>query len=237
MTAVVTGVTSGIGRAVAARLLAGGTDVVGIGRSAEKLELTGGQFGSAFLPIKADLAEPLERERAIERLRDLDRPIDVFVSNAAECIYESPLTVAKQRVSRLFEVNVAACIDLCQAIVPLMRSGGHVVQISSVTARHLPNAKFAPYAITKLAVERWMEAMRMELAPRGIRVSVVSPGLVDTPIYDKVEGFASVRAKIAEQVPQWLRADDVAEAVTWILDRPAHVAVSELVIMPRAQIR
>jgi NADP-dependent 3-hydroxy acid dehydrogenase YdfG len=236
-TAVVTGVTSGIGDAVSARLLASGIDVVGMGRSTEKLERSSSQFGPAFLPLKVDLAAPLERERAIERLRELDRPIDVFVSNAAECFYESPLTVPKPRVSRLFEINVAACIDLCQGIVPLMRAGGHVVQISSVTARHLPNAKFAPYAITKLAVERWMEALRLELAPRGIRVSVVSPGLVDTPIYDKVEGFASMRAKIAEQIPEWLRADDVADAVSWILDRPSNVAVTELVIMPRAQTR
>ncbi len=236
-TAVVTGVTSGIGNAVTSQLLAAGTDVIGIGRSAEKLERVARAFGPAFLPLKVDLAEPTERQRAAARLRDLDRPIDVFVSNAAECLYESPLTVGQDRMSRLFEINVAACIDLCQAIVPLMRSGGQIVQISSVTARHLPSAKFAPYAVTKVAVERWVEALRLELHPRGIRVSVVSPGLVDTPIYDKVQGFESTRAKIVEQIPNWLRADDVAEAVLWVLSRPAHVAVSELVIMPSSQTR
>jgi NAD(P)-dependent dehydrogenase (short-subunit alcohol dehydrogenase family) len=238
-TAVVTGVTSGIGQAVTERLLAAGSEVIGIARHEERLAEAARAWGPRFVPLRADLAIAPDRARAAERLRQLDRPIDVYVGNAAECVYQSPLTVSAEQLGRLFEINVVAALELAQAIVPLMRRGGHIVQISSVTARHLPGPGFAPYAATKLALERLTEALRLELHPRGIRVSLVSPGLVDTPLYEKVAGFERARAKIVEQLPvsAWLRADDVAESILWVLDRPARVAVSELVILPAGQTR
>jgi NADP-dependent 3-hydroxy acid dehydrogenase YdfG len=132
---------------------------------------------------------------------------------------------------------VLAGIELVQCLVPKMPPGGHVVQLSSVTARHLPATKFAPYAMSKALSERFVEALRMELHPRQIKVSLIVPGLVATPIYDKVEGFERARAKLAASVKKWLEPDDVAEAALWMLTRPDHVAVSEVVIMPREQAR
>ena len=91
--------------------------------------------------------------------------------------------------------------------------------------------------LTKVAVDRLTEALRLELDPKGMRVSVVTPGLVDTPIYDKVAGFAKTRAKIAEQIPPWLTPADIAEAIIWVLSRPPHVVVSEVALMPVGQPR
>jgi NAD(P)-dependent dehydrogenase (short-subunit alcohol dehydrogenase family) len=236
-TALVTGITSGIGRALVAQLLAAGADVLGVARGEEKLAAVARVLGPRFTPLLADLAVPADRQRLAVELRRRGRPIDAFVSNAAECVYESPLALAPVQLRRLFEVNVLASMELCQAVVPLMKGGGQVVLISSVTARHLPSAPFAPYATTKRALESLAEALRLELHPRGVRVSVVSPGLVDTPIYDKLPGFASTKAKMAERIAVWLSADDVAQAVLWVIGRPAHVAVSELVIMPAGQAR
>ena len=71
----------------------------------------------------------------------------------------------------------------------------------------------------------------------AMHVSTVSPGLVDTPIYDKVEGFERARQKIREQVPTWLTAEDVAEAIVWIASRPPHLVVSQLTLLPSAQAR
>src|SRR5207244_4498627 len=113
----------------------------------------------------------------------------------------------------------------------------HVINLSSVTTRFLANARFAPYALTKAAVERFTEALRLELQPLGVKVSLLAPGLVDTPIYDKVSGFEKTRARLTEQVPTWLRAEDVAEAIVWVFEQPEHVLVSELVILPREQPR
>ena len=111
------------------------------------------------------------------------------------------------------------------------------MNVSSVVARHLPSAKFAPYAASKAALDCLSEALRLELHPRGIHVSRIAPGLVDTPIYDKVDGFERAREKIREQVPTWLSAADVAEAIVWMASRPAHLVVSELSLLPSAQAR
>jgi NADP-dependent 3-hydroxy acid dehydrogenase YdfG len=235
--AVVTGVTSGIGEAITARLLDAGASVVGIARDDAKLSNMKERWGDRFDPVAVDLASPAARGEALARVKALAPRVDVVVSNAAECVYEAPLGFAVDALRRLLEVNVLAGIELVQALAGAMTAGGHIVQLSSVTARHLPAARFGPYAMTKRTIESFVEAARLELHPRGIKVSLVVPGLVATPIYDKVQGFEKARAKINEQVKRWLDADDVADAVLWMLTRPAHVAVTEVVLMPREQAR
>jgi NADP-dependent 3-hydroxy acid dehydrogenase YdfG len=236
-TAIVTGVTSGIGEAVADRLLRAGARVVGVARNAEKLTTLQQRWGGRFEPCTIDLADVAQRTRSIEALVHDHAHVDVVVNNAAECLYETPLGTPIDTYRRLLEINVLAGIELVQAVVPRMNAGGHVVQLSSVTARHLPAAKFAPYAMSKALCERFVEALRLELHAQQIKVSLVVPGLVATPIYEKVQGFAATRAKLNEQVKRWLDPEDVAETVIWMLTRPAHVAVSEVVIMPREQSR
>jgi NAD(P)-dependent dehydrogenase (short-subunit alcohol dehydrogenase family) len=234
--ALVTGVTSGIGAATVKALLAHEAQVVGVGRDAARLEQMSEEFGPGFRPVLADLAVPESRRGLVADLAG-SRPPELFISNAAECLYESPLQVPAARLSRLFEINVVAAIELSQAVAASMKPGGHIIQLSSVVARHLPGPKFAPYAASKAALEQLTDALRLELHPRGIHVSTLAPGLVDTPIYDKVEGFERARQKIREQVPRWLSAEDVAETVIWMLTRPEHVVVSDLSLLPSAQAR
>ena len=236
--ALVTGVTSGIGAATVRALLAQGMRVIGLGRDAARLEASARGFGGTFRPILADLAAPEARQKAFAELANsAAEPIRLLINNAAECLYDSPLDVPSARLSRLFEINVTAALELTQQVARNMSPGSHIVNVSSVVAQHLPAAKFAPYAATKTALDCLSEALRLELHPRGIHVSTVSPGLVDTPIYDKVEGFERARRKIREQVPAWLTAEDVAEAIVWIASRPPHLVVSELSLLPSAQAR
>lgn len=236
-TAVITGVTSGIGRATALALQAAGADVIGLGRDAERLSALRDELGARFTTLTADLSRPESLAGAADRLAELDRRIDLFVSNAAECAYESLLDIEPEAALRLFQVNVVALAALARTIVPLLGEGGQIVQLSSITARHLPGPKFAAYAATKRAVETYAEALRLELAPRGIRVSLVSPGLVDTPIYDKVQGFEATRRKLETQIPKWLRPADVAEAILFVASRPRNVSIAELVLLPSEQTR
>jgi len=112
-----------------------------------------------------------------------------------------------------------------------------VVNISSVTARYAPSARFGPYAVTKAALDSFTTMLRLELDPRGVRVTSIAPGLVETPIYDKVEGFSAAREKLAKQIPRWLSAGEVADAIIWVLARPPHVVVGELTLMPSGQAR
>jgi NAD(P)-dependent dehydrogenase (short-subunit alcohol dehydrogenase family) len=236
--ALVTGVTSGIGAATVRALLAEGMRVIGVARDAERLETAARGFGAEFRPILADLAVPEARQKAFAELaKSAQEPVRLLVNNAAECLYESPLDVPAARLSRLFEINVTAALELTQHMALRMSPASHIINVSSVVAQHLPAAKFAPYAATKSALDCLSEALRLELHPRGIHVSTVSPGLVDTPIYDKVEGFERARRKLREQVPAWLTAEDVADAIVWIASRPPHLVVSQLSLLPSAQAR
>ena len=234
----VTGVTSGIGAATVRALLAEGMRVIGIGRDAARLAVAARGFGPEFRPLLVDLASPEARRRAFAELGQVaEGPIWLLVNNAAECLYQSPLEVPAERLARLFEINVSAVLELTQQVARGMSAGAQIVNLSSVVAQYLPGAKFAPYAATKTALDCLSEALRLELHPRGVRVSTLSPGLVDTPIYDKVEGFERARKKIREQVPAWLSAEDVASAIVWIATQPSHLVVSQLSLLPSAQAR
>jgi NADP-dependent 3-hydroxy acid dehydrogenase YdfG len=236
-TAVITGCTSGIGRATAEALLAAGAEVVGLGRDEQRLAAVRSELGGGFTSITADLSSPASLEQAGARLAELGRKVDIFVSNAAECSYDSLLDIDPEAALRLFQVNVVALATLARVLVPLMRGGGQIVQLSSVTARYLPGPKFAAYAATKRAVETYAEALRLELAPLGIRVALIAPGLVDTPIYDKVRGFESARRKLETQIPEWLRPADITDAILFVASRPPHVAITDIVLYPTAQTR
>ena len=234
---VITGVTSGIGKALAQRLISVGECVVGLGRNAGKLAALAEAWGSSFVPVCVDLAERAARRQTFGELRARFPRVDVLVNNAAEVVYETQLALAPERFDALLEVNVLAAMDLVHALSPALAAEGQIVNVSSVTGRFVAHPRFAPYALTKAALERFTESLRLELAQRGIRVSLVVPGLVTTPIYDKVPGFETTRAALDKQVPTWLSPEDVAESIHWLLTRPTAVAVSELVLLPRFQAR
>jgi NAD(P)-dependent dehydrogenase (short-subunit alcohol dehydrogenase family) len=235
--AIVTGVTSGIGAALARRLVAAGATVAGVARNGEKLAHAAAECGPFLFPVAADLASPPAAEGACDEiLKRFDR-VDILVNNAAECVYESPLALSMDAWRALFEVNFFAAIEMTKRLVARMAAGAHVINVSSVTARFLPNERFAPYAISKRAIEEWHGALSLELQPRRIKTTLIVPGLVDTPIYAKVIGFERTREKLREQLPHWLEADDVAEAVVWALGRPAHVVIGEMTLLPMGQAR
>jgi NADP-dependent 3-hydroxy acid dehydrogenase YdfG len=234
---VVSGVTSGIGLATARLLLEKGYAVAGLGRRKDALGALRAELGARFAPIEVDFAERMSLERGILELGALSGEVAAVVSNAAECVYQTLLDLPLERLDRLLTVNVRGPVALAQALVPRLGEGGVFIQVSSVTARFLPGAKFAAYSATKAAMDTMVEGLRLELGPRKIRVSTITPGLVDTAIYDKVEGFAGARRKLEAQIPEWLRPEDVARAVLFILEQPAHVAIPDLVITPTLQVR
>ena len=233
--AVVTGATSGIGAALARRLYIEGATVIGVARNRDALaeEVIRGE--GRFIAVCADLAGRDGRAAAIAEIEDRAPRIDLLINNAGAAAYASPLELGVAGWRALFEINVHAAVELAVALAPRLLPGGHLVNVSSVTARFAPNARFAVYAATKGALDRATEALRLELDPRGVHVTSIAPGLVDTPLYTKVAGFAGARDKIARQVQRWLTAGDVADAVFWVVTRPAHVVISELVMMPSGQ--
>lgn len=234
---VVSGSTSGIGRATTRGLVARGHQVVGLGRNREALCTLEQELGSSFKAFAGDFADPESLESCIAQVVRFCPEVKAVVSNAAECTYGSVLDFSAEHLLRLMTVNILGPIALARALTPIFSSGGIFIQLSSVVGRQLPGAKFAAYAATKAAMDVIVDGLRYELAPKKIRVATITPGLVDTPIYDKVEGFEKARQKITEQVPDWLRAEDVADGIVFMLEQPSHVSISDLVIMPTAQTR
>jgi NADP-dependent 3-hydroxy acid dehydrogenase YdfG len=235
--AVVTGATSGIGAAIVRRLCSDGATVIGIGRQAERLASEAARAEGRFIGVAADLAEARGRALAVEAVCARAPRLDALINNAGEASYDPPLALGVAGWRALFEINLHAALELSLALAPRLAAGGNLLNVSSVTARFVPSARFAAYAATKGALERITEALRLELDPRGVRVTSLAPGLVDTPIYDQLPSFAGARDKLRQQVPRWLDAADVAEAVAWVLARPPHVAVAELMLLPSGQAR
>jgi NAD(P)-dependent dehydrogenase (short-subunit alcohol dehydrogenase family) len=233
--ALVTGVTSGIGHATATRLIEQGALVLGLGRDETALDGLLERLGPRFEPVLCDLTDAQARQRVVELLQRRQPPIDILVNNAAECAFDSALSISPERLAQLFSVNVLAALELAQAAAKRMPAGSHIIQLSSITARHVANASFAPYAATKQAVEALTDALRWELHPKGIHVSTVLPGLVDTSIYQKVAGFESTLEKLKRQVPEWLTPANVADVILLILTSPDNVVLSEVVLLPRQQ--
>lgn len=207
-TVLVTGASSGIGRAVALQCAAAGSRVVLAGRDRARLDevarVTGG------VPVVADIATP---EGTASLVADAG-PVDVLVCSAGVGI-SGPFDVASpSAVADMLQVNVRAVMDLVRAVLPAMRVAGrgHVVVISSVAAR-LPVADEAAYGAGKAAVDQMAAALRMELAGTGVGVSAVAPAGVDT------EFFARRGVPYQRRWPRPLSPATVANAVVRAIER------------------
>jgi NAD(P)-dependent dehydrogenase (short-subunit alcohol dehydrogenase family) len=176
----VTGATSGIGRVTAFRLSAAGARVISIGRDAEALEEVVAR--TVGVGIRADLSDAAEIDRGAGEAEAAFGRIDVLVNNAAEGFAGPFAEMSPDRADRLVRTNLAAPIRLTGAVLPGMieRRRGHVVNVASV-AGHVGVPEEAVYAATKAGLLTFSDSLRYELDGTGIGVSVVSPGVVDTP--------------------------------------------------------
>ena len=187
--AIVTGASSGIGEATARMLARNGFDVAMIARRKDRLEalaLEISEAGGRAIPIVADLAdEDATAEAAEQALLRLGR-IDLLVNNAGYSPGRAIEQITRQELRHLFDVNLFSALQMIGAVTPQMRkqAGGLIVNIGSMAG--LIAAPLAiPYAATKIGMHLATDALRLELAPFGIQVSLVIPGFVDTAVFDK----------------------------------------------------
>jgi NADP-dependent 3-hydroxy acid dehydrogenase YdfG len=233
-TAVVTGASSGIGAATARHLAAEGFHVFCAARRLDRVEALAAEIGGT--PVRCDVTSPED----VAHLAEAVGPrLDVLVNNAGGAFGSSPVTSAvAEDWRRMYEVNVIGLMQVTQALVPaLIASGAGVILNVGSTAGRVAYEGGGGYTAAKHGTQVVSETLRLELWDQPVRVCEIAPGMVKTDEFALVrfEGDQEKADAVYDGVAEPLTADDVADAITWMVTRPPHVNVDELVIRPRAQ--
>lgn len=225
--AVVTGATSGIGRALAVKLGAHGMRLVLHGRSPERTAAVARELDAAF--VVGDLVEPSTAERLLQAATERYGRCDVAVNNAG-IIEVGPIeSIDIAKVCAMVRVNVEAAFRVAYTFVRHFkaRGRGDLINISSVMGTKVRETAGA-YAGTKHAVEALSEALRLELARTDVRVTCLEPGLVRTGLHRHM----AVAPSESMQVPTPLVPEDVADSALYVLMQPRRIRIPRLMILP-----
>jgi NADP-dependent 3-hydroxy acid dehydrogenase YdfG len=226
-TAVVSGASRGIGLAIARALAERDVRVVMLARGEKALRQAADAIGRQAAPLVCDVADPRAIDSMIDRAQEeFGGPPDVLVNNAGVFRLSAVHETTVDEFAEALDVNLTAPFRLLRAFLPGMRDrrSGHIVSIGSVADR-VAFAENAAYAAGKFGLRGLHEVLRAELANSGVRATLISPGPVDTALWDPIDpdnrpGF-SPRANM-------LRPDAVAQAVLYAVTQPADVSVDEL---------
>jgi NADP-dependent 3-hydroxy acid dehydrogenase YdfG len=238
--AVITGASSGIGKATAHRLAREGVKVVLCARSVdelkelkEKIESNGGQA----IVVKTDVTKPEDFENVVSKTKEAFGGIDILVNNAGLM----PLSfIAKFKTDewmQMVDVNIKGVLNGVAAILPgmLENKEGHIINISS-SAAHRVFPGGAVYSATKAAVKMFSEGMRQELAPEhGIRVTSIEPGAVDTHLLETITDEDIKKMMQEMDDIDRLESEDIAESIFYALSQPDRVNVNDVYLMPTEQ--
>ncbi|GAA2325609.1 SDR family oxidoreductase [Streptomyces kunmingensis] len=219
-TAVVTGGSTGIGLATAARLASEGAHVFITGRRKDALDRAVESIGSAVTAVQGDIAEPADLDRLYDEIRDRGRGLDVLFANAGMATLAPLAQATQEQFDQIFGVNVRGTLLTVQKALPLLNDGASVILNDSVRADDGREA-FGLYAASKAAIRSLARTWANELKGRGIRVNTVAPGAIDTPGADIAigeENAAAIKAELIAGVPIGRRGrpEEVAAAVAFL---------------------
>lgn len=239
--ALVTGASSGIGRATALALAEAGAAVAIVARRADRLaELAAAieAAGAKTLVIEADLGDASTPAQVVDKAASRWGRLDIVVNNAGVMLLSSVAEAVGEEWRRMIELNLLSLMNVTQAALPHLKADkGHVVNIASVAGR-VANPGASGYAATKFGVVAFSEALRREVFTDGVRVTVVEPGLVRTELGDHItnpNSKAGLERRLAEIEP--LEAEDVAAAILFAVSQPPRVSINEILIRPTGQER
>jgi 3-hydroxy acid dehydrogenase / malonic semialdehyde reductase len=234
--ALITGASSGIGATLADLMIEQGYRVIGTARDISRLDHLRQAHGDRFHAVAMDVNQSQSVNNLIDALPDNWRNIDVLVNNAGHDV-GGRVRFSEGNLEQwldIIETNVRGLMRTTYALLPgmLERNCGHIVNIGSVAGvESAPTV--AAYSSSKHAVNGFSESLRKELEKTAVRVSQILPGMVRT-------GFAGARFGDSEKGQQfyddfgmWLNPEDIANAVMYVLEQPANVVVSQLVILPK----
>ncbi|HET7510694.1 MAG TPA: SDR family NAD(P)-dependent oxidoreductase [Solirubrobacterales bacterium] len=243
--ALVTGASSGIGEATARALADAGAAVALVARRGERLEKLGGEIagaGGTALPIEADVSEREQAEAAVaQAVSELGR-LDVLVNNAGVMLLGPIVEAPLEEWERMIHVNLLGLLYTTHAATPHLleaaekgpREVADVVNISSVAGR-IARRGSGVYNATKHGVGAFSESLRQEVTRRHVRVALVEPGAVATELqsHNRPEVKEQIEKRFEDM--EILGAEDIADAIAYVVTRPRHMAVNEVLIRPTQQ--
>src|SRR5580658_671559 len=243
--ALVTGASSGIGEATAAMLAARGAAVALAARRKDRLEKLAADIrsqGGTAVVLESDVTDERQAISAVEAtVAELGR-LDTLVNNAGVMLLGPVEGAPVSEWQQMVALNVLGLLYCAHAALPhLLRAAddgprqvADMVNISSVAGRVARNGN-GVYSLTKFGVGAFSESLRQEVTRRYVRVSLVEPGATATELVS--HNRPEVRESIRNQLGQTMQAEDIADAITYIVTRPRHVAVNEVLIRPTEQER
>jgi NADP-dependent 3-hydroxy acid dehydrogenase YdfG len=240
--ALVTGASSGIGEATALELSRLGAAVALVARRGDRLRELAGRIGDGAVVIEADVSAQEQAQEAVERtVSELGR-LDTVINNAGVMLLGPAVGAPLEEWQRMVDVNVLGVLYTTHAAMPhLLRAAessrrkvADVVNISSVAGRR-PRAGSGVYNLTKFGVGAFSESLRQEVTKRHVRVSLVEPGAVETELssHNRPEILEQIRGRFTDM--ERMKASDIAETISFIVTRPWHVAINEVLIRPTEQ--
>ncbi len=243
--ALVTGASSGIGEATALALAAQGATVAVAARRADRLDDLVARIsrtGATALAIETDVTDRAQAEAAVERtVRELGR-LDTVVNNAGVMLLGPIVDAPIEEWDRMLALNLQGLLSVAHAAIPHLlkaaddapRHVADLVNISSVAGREVRLGS-GVYNLTKHGVNAFSESLRQEVTKRHLRVSLVEPGAVATELTSHLREEIRQQSQQRFADMQRLEAEDIADAIAYIVTRPRHVAVNEVLIRPTEQ--
>lgn len=230
---IITGASSGIGAATARALAPLGCKLTLAARSEEKLQALARQLGPQTLAVPTDVTSSTDIARMVAKTMERFGPIDVLFANAGIYIPGQVAEGNPDDWAHLMNVNIDGVLRGIHAVLPIMtaQQSGDILVTSSISGYE--DIHWEPvYSASKHAIQGFVHTLRRQVAPAGIRVMSVAPGMVANELW-RVTEPAAVEEHVARR--SGLRSEDVAEAVVFMLSRPPHVTIRDLVILPQSQ--
>lgn len=236
--ALVTGATSGIGRATAIALAKQGYHIIATGRRKERLDELQQLISEVpVMLLEFDVRDKEAVQQEVASLPEDWRQIEVLVNNAGNAHGLAPIQDGSlEDWDAMLDINVKGLLYVTHAVLPFMQQQekGHIINIGSIAGKEV-YANGNVYCASKHAVDAISKAMRIDLVQTGIKVSEVNPGLVETEFSEVRFKGDKERAAGVYQGYKALQAEDIADLIAFIVSRPAHVNLAEVLILPAAQ--
>lgn len=232
--AVITGASSGIGAATARSLHAAGYRVALLARRTDRIKALADELGDGALAISADVTDRDALLAAADRVRQEFGGTDVLVNNAGVMLLGPFSAEQTDDYRKMIEVNLLGAITATEVFLDQIKDGGgDLINISSVAGR-VAGPRSGVYAATKFGINGWSESLRKELLP-DVRVTVIEPGVVATELPTHITHEATRQGAQQLYAVAQVTAEDIAEVITFALQRPRHLAINEILLRPAGQ--